>query len=217
MSRRAAAAAAVGAVVGWLLAAPTAAAWGDYPSGQLPFAPDAWSGAYEWVYAGVGEPPGLSEYYFWGKFAFLMYVAGFIAVRALPRGSTRGARIGWWMLAAGMVAGLVGDLLGYWGGTGEELTELTGIGFVLLELPSLLLMTVGLGVAGVGLRHDLASGAGWAMLGGALAIPGFTFLFIGYLPHGVLVPVLATLCLALVVGDNRARVGDEGGRRLPSA
>ncbi len=157
MTRRAAAAAGAGALVGWLLAAPTAAAWGAYPSGQLPFAPDGWSGAYAWVYDRVGEPLDLSEYYFWGKFAFLMYLAGWVAVRALPRGSTGAARTGRWMLAGGMAIGLVGDLLGYWGGT-DDRTDLSGIGFVLLELPALLVMTIGLGVAGVGLRRNLASG-----------------------------------------------------------
>ena len=217
MSRRNAVVAGVGAVGGWLLAAPIGQAWGDFPSDELPFAPDGWAAAYAWVYDGIGAPLGLSEYYFWGKFSFLMYVAGFVAVRALPRGSTRAARAGWWMLVGGMVVGLVGDLIGYWGGTGEELTNLTGMGFVLLELPSLLVLAIGLGVAGVGLRRDLSSGGGWVMLGGALTIPLFLGLYIGYLPHGVVVPVLATLCVSLGVGDNRARVDDEGGRGLPAA
>ena len=218
MIRGAAAVAGAGALLGWLLAAPTGQAWGDFPADELPFASDGWSAAYSWIHSGIGEPLGLTAYYFWGKLAFLMYAAGLVAVRALPRGDTGTARVGRRLLLGAMAVGLVGDLLAYWGGWGHvETTPLSGTGFVLLELPSLLVMTIGLGVAGLGLRHELASGAGWAMFGGALTVPFFMGLFIGYLPHGVVVPVLATLCLALVVGDNRARVDDEGGRGLPPA
>ena len=195
----AAAIAAVGALWGWLMAVPMEHSFRAGAEGDLPYAPDSWAPAYAWIYDQVGEPLGLSEYYFWGKFAFLLYVAGLLAVRALPRGRCRRSRAGRRMFVIAFAVGLVGDLLGYWSGTGEEMTSLTEIGFIVLEVPAMLLMVVALGVSGSGLRHDrvVPSWAGWAMVAGAVLTPPFSFFAINYVPHGVLVPVLATLAVAL--------------------
>jgi len=50
------------------------------------------------------------------------------------------SRFGRRLLLGVFVLGLVGDVLGYWGSTGEELTTLTGVGFGLVEVPALFLM-----------------------------------------------------------------------------
>ncbi len=107
------------ALLGWLTAAPMEASFAESASGALPYAPDSWAPTYAAVYESVGEPLGLSDYYFWGKFAFLLYVAGLVLVRTLPEGACRRSRIGRTLLFVAFAVGLVGDLLGYWGGTGS--------------------------------------------------------------------------------------------------
>jgi hypothetical protein len=192
----------IAVALGWLLAVPMEASFSDFDGGVLPYAPDSWSPAYEWVYETAGEPLGMTEYYFWGKFAFLLYVAGLILLRALPRGSGRASRVGRRLLQVGLVAGLVGDLLGYWSGWGhEDMTELTSVGFIFLEVPGLLLLVIGLVVSGIGLWRDglRPRWTPWLLVLGGLGAVPFSGFVIGYLPHGVLVPVLGTLTVVVAV------------------
>ena len=183
-------------VLGWLLAAPMEASFAGAGPATLPYVPDAWAGAYASVYNAVGEPAGLTAYYFWGKAAFLMYVAGLVVVSALPRTPSRRSRVGRGSLLAGFLVGLVGDLLGYWSGWGStEMGTLTDIGFVALEIPAMLAMLVGCVLLGLGLRKDgvLPRWVPWLLVAVVVVVPAFNALLIGYAPHGVLVPLLGIL------------------------
>jgi hypothetical protein len=48
----------------------------------------------------------------------------------------------------------IGDVLAYWGGSGDELSMLTVIGFGFVELPALLLLVLAMVVYGVGLARE---------------------------------------------------------------
>jgi hypothetical protein len=190
---------ALGLVLGLLLAAIQQYVWDGLSGGRLPYVPDSWYDDYLRVYDRFGARWGLSPYYFWGRFAFLIYLAGLAGVSALPPGRSPLARVGRRLLLIALAAGLLGDVLAYWGGTGEELTTLTGIGFALIETPAMLLMTGAVVVYGVGLARDglVPRWAPWCLVAsGALVLP-VALLVITYAPHGVLVTVLAGITAAL--------------------
>jgi hypothetical protein len=166
--------------------------------------PDAWYDEYRGVYERVGEPLGLSPYYFWGRFAVLIYVTGLVGARSLPRGHGRLVHVARRLLVVFLALGLAGDVLAYWGGTDQpDLTTLTSIGFGLVEIPALLLTVIALVVYGIGLLREggLRTWPGWSLVAaGALALPGS--LVITYVPHGVLVTVLAGIGLALATSGS---------------
>ena len=190
----------VGVLLGWLLAAPMEASFSGTGPTALPYVPDGLAGAYDGLYGVVGEPIGLTPYYFWGKGAFLMYVAGLVVASALPALPSRRSRVGRRVLLGAFAVGLVGDLLGYWSGWGStELGTLTSIGFVALEMPAMLAMLVGCVVLGLGYRADgvVPRWLPWLLVGVVVLVPAFTLLVIGYAPHGVLVPVLGILTVTV--------------------
>ena len=213
---------ALGATLGWLLAAPMEAEFAASGAAELPYAPDAWAPAYHWLHEHIGEPLRLSTYYFWGKLAFLVYLAGLFVTRGLPTGACRRSVVGRRLLLIAWTVGLVGDVVAYWGGAGEEMTLATDIGFLALEVPAMLTLVVSLGVLGFGYRHDRMT-PGWVpwllVATAVLALPS-TAVLIGYVPHGVLVTLLVGLTVAALagptVGDGRAvgvagRGGEESG------
>lgn len=190
----------LGAVLCWLLMAIQQYAFDEFTGGRLPYVPDAWFGTYEDLYERFGGDQGLSAYCFWGRLAVLAYLATLVGALALPDGSARLTRWGRRLLLAGIGLGLVGDVLAYWGGTGSELTTLTAIGFSLVEVPGLLLLVAALLGYGVGLLREgqAPAAATWSLIaGGVLAVPGAIFLFT-YVPHGLLLTVLAAMAIALL-------------------
>lgn len=184
----------------WLLMAVQQYAFDEFTRGRLPYVPDAWFAAYESLYERLGATRGLSAYYFWGRFAVLVYLAALIGALALPYGSTQVTHWGRRLLLAAIGLGLVGDVLAYWGGRGSELTTLTSIGFGLIEIPGLLLMLAAMVVYGIGLLRERRTPtlAAWSLIaGGVLALPGAILLFT-YVPHGLLLTTLAAMALALL-------------------
>jgi hypothetical protein len=189
-----------GMLLGWLLAAPMEASFTGTGPATLPYVPDAWVDAYTGAYDSVGEPVGLTPYYFWGKAAFLLYVAGLVVVSALPVTASRRSRVGRRVLLVAFAVGLVGDLLGYWSGWGStEMGTLTDIGFVALEVPAMLAMLVGCVVLGLGYRADgvVPRWVPWLLVAVVVVVPAFNALLIGYAPHGVLVPLLAVVTVTV--------------------
>jgi hypothetical protein len=191
-------------LLAWLTAAPLANDFDGLAPQNMPYVPDAWRPAYDWVYTNLGEPLGLAVYYFWGKFAFLCYVAGLFVCAALPRGVSRRSRVGLWLVRATFAVGLVSDAVAYWGGWGAgELTMVTGYAFV-FEFPALLLMLVAIGVLGFGYNADRVRPrwVPWFLVFSAVMTLPFGYVFLGYAPHGVLVPVLTSLTVVAVVASS---------------
>lgn len=205
------AAAVAGVAISWLFAAVQQYAFDDLSGRRLPYVPDVWFGAYEAVYERLGLPLGLSQYYFWGRFAFLIYVCGLVSVISLPHGHSRLTRVGRRLLFVAFGLGLLGDVLAYWGGTGDELTTLTGVGFGLIEVPAMLLMVPAVVSYGLGLLRDrvLPRWSAWSLVcGGILALPG-SLIVITYVPHGFLITMLAAIAVALIgfaIDDHRHAV-----------
>jgi hypothetical protein len=194
----------LGMCVGWLLVAIQQYVWDGGTGGRLPYVPNAWYGTYEAVYERVGARWGLSAYYFWGRFALLIYLAVFIGAWALPPGAGRTSRVGRRALLAAVVVGLIGDVLAYWGGSGDELSMLTVIGFGFVELPALLVLILAMVVYAVGLARERSKQPVVTcslIAGGTLSIPVSLFL-ITYVPHGILLTVLAALTVALAAVTN---------------
>ena len=190
----------VAVLLAWLTAVPLAHHFNGLSAGDLPWAPDSWSAAYDGVYEGIGAPLGLSVYYFWGKLAFLLYAVALLLTRLLPPGSSRWSRVGRRMLQLVLVVGLVADVVGYWGGWGSpEMTAVTGYAFSFAEIWALLLLPVALVVLGVGLVRDRVRPrwSAWCLVGAGLLTLPFGFFVLGYAPHGVLLPVLAALVLVV--------------------
>ena len=78
----------------WLPIAMQQYYWDDMAGGHLPYVPDAWYGLYQIVYERLGVPLGLTPYYFWGRFAVLLYIAALVGAYALPRRRGRATRVG---------------------------------------------------------------------------------------------------------------------------
>lgn len=189
----------LGVVFGVLLAAIQQYVWDGHSGGRLPYVPDSWFDEYQDVYDRLGTRWGLSPYYFWGRFAFLIYLAGLVGAWALPRGESRLAGVGRRLLLVAFAVGFVGDVLAYWGGTGEDLTTLTGIGFVLIETPALLALTLAMPIYGVGLARDGVESpwAAWFLIAGGVLVLPVALFGITYAPHGVLITVLTAIALAV--------------------
>jgi hypothetical protein len=177
-------------------------AWDELTDGRLPYLPDSWYGEYRDVYEWAGLPLGLKPYYFWGRFAFLIYGAALLGAWALPHGGARLARVGRRLLLVALAVGIVGDFMAYWGGTDQaDFTAVSVIGYVGLEFPAFLATIIAMIVYGVGLLQErhLHSSSGWALLaGGGLVLPGL--FVVTYFPHGALITVLASIGVALA-GD----------------
>jgi hypothetical protein len=189
----------VGLGFGWLLLAIQQYVWDEATNGRLPYLPDSWLPIYERIYQRLGARRGLSAYYFWGRFAGVLYLAVLVGAWGLPGGlrrSTGAYRIA--LLGATAVAG-IGDLISYWGGRNGEMSSLTGIGFGLVESPGLLLMLASMVAYGVSLVRERVKPtyAAWSLICGAILAVLVAFPLLAYVPHALLVVILATLLVAL--------------------
>ncbi len=194
-------------LLAWLTAVPLAHHFNGLAPGDLPWAPDTWAPAYDAVYATLGRPLGLSEYYSWGKPAFLMYAAALGLAFMAPRGVGRWSRVGLVLLRVALGVGLVADVVGCWGGWGAgEMTAVTGYAFSFAEIWALLPMAVALAVLGVGYVRDRVRPrwAAWFVLAAAVLTLPFAGLVLGYAPHGVLLPVLAGLVVVAAASPRPA-------------
>jgi hypothetical protein len=189
-----------GVALSWLLVPIQQNAFDRLGPGRLPYVPDAWFEQYEAIYRELGAPLQLSPYYFWGRFAFLIYLAGLVATWGLPQADSRVVQVGRRLLLVAFGAGLIGDFLAYWGGTNsDDFSTVTAVGYILFEFPAILVMAPATVVYGVGLARAgvRPAFAGWCLaLGGALAWP--TTLVITYVPHALLLAILTGISLALI-------------------
>ena len=152
------------------------------------------------IHGTFGPRLGLDEYYFYGRMFFLVYlgaIAGLAGLHALQSGVVR--REGPWfrVVLVGLVGALVGDVVAYWGGSGDiSESPVQGLGFT-FEMLAVLAVLIGSVPYG---RATLGGGAvpRWAawplVVAGPAAVPAV--LLTGYVPHGAVLPF--SLAMAIV-------------------
>ena len=148
----------------------------------------------------LGPRLGLDAYYFYGRLFFLVYLAalaGLTGLHALQADRERRERRWFRVVLVGLVIALVGDVVAYWGGSGDiSESPVQGLAFT-VEMLAVLVMLIGSVCYGrVTLRGDALPGwAAWLLLiAGPAAIP--VVFLTGYIPHGAVLPF--SLAMAVV-------------------
>jgi len=149
---------------------------------------------YHHLHASLGVRLGLSEYFFFGRMFFLVYLLALCGVLgARPRRPATGARlerVGFAALVGGLGLGAVGDFGVYWrpfwSGQGGEWGQM-------LETLALLVVLIGSVLYGIGvlLAGSLPRWCGWLLLIAGPAAVVDTFYGVYYIPHGTMLPVSA--------------------------
>jgi hypothetical protein len=151
--------------------------------------------AYHRLYERLGRPRGLSEYAFFGRMFFVVYLlvlCGVLGGRAShPTSARRLERAGFVLLVAGLALGALGDFGDYWSAddtSGSTVAAILGFGFA-LETLCLAVVLLGTVLYGIGALRARTLPRWWAWLlivAGPAAI--LTAIAVNYIPHG---PMLA--------------------------
>jgi hypothetical protein len=166
------------------------------------------------IYERVGASLGLSDYYFFGRMFFLVYLLVLLPLLAVHAGqSVRGVRlesVGFRWSLAGLITAAVGDVGAYWGGSDPDtFAAIQGVGFT-LELLAILIILVSSVLYGVAtLRAGvLPRWYGWLLIT-ATPTAILTTAVVTYVPHGTMLPISLTWAvigaLLIVAGDRRLK------------
>ena len=152
------------------------------------------------IHRALGPRLGLDAYYFYGRMFFLVYlaaIAGLVGLHALQSGRERRESTWFRVVLAGLVLALVGDLVAYWGGSGDiSQSPVQGLGFT-FEMLAVLAMLIGSVFYGrLTLRGDaVPDWVAWLLvIAGPAAVP--VVFLVGYIPHGAVLPL--SLAMAIV-------------------
>ncbi len=161
---------------------------------------------------------GLDAYYFYGRMFFLVYlaaIAGLVDLHALQAGRERRERMWFRVVLGGLVLALAGDIVAYWGGSGDiSQSPVQGLGFT-VEMLAVLVVLIGAVFYG---RATLRGNAvpdwvAWPLVvAGPAAVP--VVFLVNYIPHGAVLPL--SLAMA-VVGYFLLTRGYGADRRMGSA
>lgn len=166
------------------------------------------------IYDRVGASLGLSDYYFFGRMFFLVYLLALLPLLAVHAGqSGRGVRlemVGLRWSMVGLITAAVGDVGAYWGGSDPDgFAAIQGIAFM-VEMLAILVILVGSVLYGIAtLRAGvLPRWCGWLLIAaGPTAIP--TTAVVTYAPHGTMLPISLTWAaigfLLFVAGARRLK------------
>ena len=142
----------------------------------------------------------LDEYYFYGRMFFLVYlgaIAGLVSLHVLQSGGVRRERTWFRVLLIGLVLALVGDIVAYWGGSGDiSESPLQGLGFTFEMLAVLAVLISSVLYGRVTLRGDVVPAwTAWLLvIAGPAAVP--VVFLTQYIPHGAVLPF--SLAMAVV-------------------
>ncbi len=152
------------------------------------------------IHGTFGPRLGLDEYYFYGRMFFLVYlgaIAGLVGLHALQSGRGRHERTWFRVLLIGLALALVGDIVAYWGGSGDiSESPVQGLGFT-FEMLAVLAVLIGSVFYGrVTLRGDaVPRWVAWLLaIAGPAAVP--VVFLTNYIPHGAVLPF--SLAMAIV-------------------
>ncbi len=165
------------------------------------------------IHGSFGPRFGLDEYYFYGRMFFLVYlaaIAGLVSLHALQSGGGPGERVWFRVVLAGLVVALAGDIVAYWGGSGDiSESPVQGLGFT-IEMLGILAMLIGsLFYGRVTLHGDaVPDWVAWLlMVAGPAAVP--VVFLTNYIPHGAVLP----FSLAMAIGGYFLLTRDVGSHR----
>ena len=145
------------------------------------------------IHGTFGPRLGLDEYYFYGRMFFLVYlaaIAGLAGVHALQPGGVPRERLWFRVVLGGLSLALVGDVVAYWGGSGDiSESPVQGLGFTFEMLAVLAVLIGSVFYGGVTLRgNTIPKWAAWLLvIAGPAAIP--TVFLTKYIPHGAVLPL----------------------------
>ena len=169
------------------------------------------------IHSTFGARLGLDEYYFYGRMFFLVYlgaIAGLVGLHSFQSGRERRERTWFRVLLIALVLALVGDIVAYWGGSGDiSESPVQGLGFT-FEMLAVLAVLIGSVFYGrVTLHGDaVPDWAAWLLvIAGPAAVP--VVFLTNYIPHGAVLPF--SLAMA-VVGYFLLRRGRGPHRRVRS-
>jgi hypothetical protein len=161
---------------------------------------------YHHLHAWLGVRLGLSEYFFFGRAFFLVYLLALCGVLgAHPRRPAAGARlerVGFTALVVGLGLGAVGDFGAYWrpfwSGPGGESAQA-------IEVVALLVVLVGSVLYGSAmlLAGSLPRWCGWLLIIAGPAAVVDTFYGVYFIPHGTMLPISvawAAVGILLLIG-----------------
>ncbi len=144
------------------------------------------------IHGTLGPRLGLDKYYFYGRMFFLVYlaaIAGLVGLHALQAGRERRERLWFRVVLAGLVLALLGDVVAYWGGSGDiSESPVQGLGFT-FEMLAVLAVLIGSVFYGrVTLRADaVPKWVAWLLtIAGPAAI--LVVFLVNYIPHGAVLP-----------------------------
>ena len=152
------------------------------------------------IYNSFGPRVGLDEYYFYGRMFFLVYlgaIAGLAGLHALQSGVVRREKLWFRVVLVGLVGALLGDVVAYWGGSGDiSESPAQGLGFTFETLAVLAVLIGSVLYGGATLGGDaVPRWATWVLvISGPAAVPAV--LLTGYIPHGAVLPF--SLAMAMV-------------------
>ncbi len=144
------------------------------------------------IHGTFGTRLGLDKYYFYGRMFFVVYlaaIAGLVGLHAFQSGRERRERTWFRVVLVGLVLSLVGDIVAYWGGSGDiSESPVQGLGFT-FEMLAVLAVLIGSVLYGrVTLRGNAvpASAAWLLVIAGPAAVP--VVFLTNYIPHGAVLP-----------------------------
>ncbi|MBV1934055.1 MAG: hypothetical protein KUG59_05165 [Parvibaculaceae bacterium] len=144
----------------------------------------------------IAEPVGITDYYFFGRMLFLVYLGLFIGLKGWRKNSVTRQAVLFKIFTTALLIAFIGDLIAYWGG-GWFGTDVRFVGFWLAEVPALAIASLSSLAFGIqSLRHKSTSTIeAMAFIGTPIIVLISTASF-QYMPHG---PVFGILLIVLVL------------------
>ncbi|MBV1887333.1 MAG: hypothetical protein KUG61_09635 [Parvibaculaceae bacterium] len=148
------------------------------------------------LYKIIAEPIGLTDYYFFGRMFFLVYLGLFAGLKNWRKNSVTRQAILFKIFTAALLIALIGDFIAYWGG-GWFGTDVRFVGFWLVEVPALAIASLSSLVFGIQLLRQKSTSTIEAMtFAGAPVFVLISTASFQYMPHG---PVFGILLIVLVL------------------
>ena len=149
--------------------------------------------ASKYIYETLGDPLGVTEYYFFGRVFFLVYLGLFVGLKHWRKRDLIRKTNPFRIFQAALIIAFVGNIIAYWGG-GWFGTDVRFIGFWLTEVPALAVaLSASLVLSIQMIRHKSAPLREAILFAGT---PVFAFVSTAsfqYMPHGPVFGILLAL------------------------